>query len=124
MRARPLSLLAGLAAATLLSTPHLLSAAEPQFDVCSPQVASDIKARFGHDVERIDWAWDDGSSDNPESSVERGSAVAYVKQCDGYYWYEVFANEETCEYLPHYGNVPNYIFFRSVNGACETGGAS
>lgn len=98
--------------------PATVSAAQPQFNVCEPQVVADVKRRFGHDVQRVEWAWDDGSSDEHESSVERGSAVVYVEQCDGYYWYEAFASQSTCEYLAHYGNIPDYIFFRSVNGAC------
>ena len=110
--------LLGAVTVMVVALPQTAIGAEPQYDVCAPQVVADVKRRFGHDAVRIEWAWDDGSSDEPESSVQRGSAVVYVEQCDGYYWYEVFANESICEHLPHYGEVQDYIFFRSVNGAC------
>jgi hypothetical protein len=109
----------GLITAVAATLPHTVGATEAQFDVCEPQVVADLKRRFGHDATRVEWAWDDGSSDEAESSVELGSAVVYAEQCDGYYWYEVFANRATCEDLVHYGEVPDYIFFRSVNGACS-----
>lgn len=109
----------GFMTAVVATLPHTASAAEAQFDVCEPQVVADVKRRFGHDAQKVEWAWDYGSSDEADSSFKGGSAVVYVEQCDGYYWYEVFANQATCEDLAHYGEIPDYIFFRSVNGACS-----
>ena len=96
--------------------PGVALGADPETNICARQVVADVKQRFGHDVTRVDLYWDYGAS--PESSIETGSAVAYVEQCTGYYWYEVFATRSTCDHLAHVGKASQYIYFRSVNGAC------
>ena len=104
-------------AAAISGTPAVAHANKAKPNICAQQVIADVKQRFNHDVSRVELYWDYGSS--PESSIETGSAVAYVAQCEGYYWYEVFAARNTCDHLAHHGQVQDYISFRSINGACK-----
>ena len=83
---------------------------------CGEQVAAYIAQRFGQTVHTIDYRWRERKSLG--SIWNTSSAVAYVHECPGFYYFTINATRYDCEDQYHYGTIPNYALYRSANAGC------
>lgn len=89
-----------------------------RYEVCDAQVRAYVNERLGQTVEHIDYRWNYGHSIS--GRFENSEALVYVKECEGFHWFELLARPETCQTQAHYGTPPDYVLYRSANGACAT----
>ncbi|MEM7250397.1 MAG: hypothetical protein AAF493_03175 [Pseudomonadota bacterium] len=93
-----------------------VATATPDYGVCRAQLESYVATRFGQTVTdvKIHYEYDERYSNWPP----RSEAVVYTKECPGYHFFDVSATYFTCETQAHYGQAPNYIFYRNSAEGC------
>jgi hypothetical protein len=100
----------------LLALPILpLSAEEAEHGICEDQIAADLKTRFGQKITKVDWSFET-SLDSESGMMSR--ALVYVDGCAGYHVYDIYATDNDCLHRVHYGQIPNYIRYRTSEGGC------
>ena len=92
-----------------------LPAEEAEHGICEDQIAADLKARFDQKITKIDWSF--------ESSLDglsglKSQALVYVDDCPGYHVYDIYATDHDCLHRVHYGQIPNYIRYRTSEDGC------
>lgn len=93
-----------------------LANAGPQTGVCRAQLEHYVSARMGQTVRDIKIHYD--YDERNDYTSPKSDAVVYTAECAGYHYFEIAANYFTCETLPHYGNPPNYVYYRSSGDGC------
>lgn len=83
--------------------------------ICEDQIAADLKTRFGQSITKIDWSF--------ESSLDglsglKSQALVYTDGCPGYHVYDVYATDHDCLERVHYGQIPNYVRYRTSEAGC------
>ena len=111
----------GLVASVLFAACALVPAeAEPRFGVCRQQISDYVERELGQTPTRIEI----------QSYAERmpaiglfdsGSALVYVKECSGFYSFEVRGTWSFCENIPHYGNTGTFVRYEGGYEGCGTG---
>lgn len=94
-----------------------VGAAEPQYDVCRTQLERFVADRFGQSVTKIKFHYD--YEESRYHYPPKTDAVVYTAECPGYHYFEVNATYMTCKNLPHYGQPPTYIHYRSSADGCS-----
>ena len=103
-------------AALILALSSLPLAAEDwEHGICEEQIAADLKSRFGQSISKVDWSF--------ESSLDglsglKSQALVYTDACPGYHVYDVYATDHDCLSRAHYGEIPNYVVFRTSEAGC------
>jgi hypothetical protein len=97
----------------LLSLP--LAAEDAEYGICEEQIAADLQIRFGQRISKVDWSF--------ESSLEglsglKSQALVYTDDCPGYHVYDIYATDHDCVGRVHYGQIPNYIRYRTSEAGC------
>ncbi len=106
---------AGIGALALV-VPPWAAGEEPQFDVCRKQVERAVAERFGQTVTNIVWRHMYDEFDMRRMNF--GQAIVSVAECPGWHYFAIRAIADTCESQAHFGNVPNYVFYRSSGDGC------
>jgi hypothetical protein len=111
-------LVATLSGAVLFSP--VVAQAEPRFGVCRQQIVDYVEKRLGLTVQRIDVQ--SYSERTPAISLfDPGSALVYVKECEGFHAFEIRGTEDLCEHIPHYGTSSgSYIRYEGAYEGCAT----
>lgn len=91
------------------------AAQEPTFGVCEEQLVADVAERFNQNITEIDWSL---HTSRDSRSGYTSQAVVYTDGCPGYHVYDIFGKEYDCFHRAHYGDVRNYIRYRSSAGGC------
>jgi hypothetical protein len=92
-----------------------LLAEDAEHGICEEQIAADLSARFGHSITRIDWSF--------ETSLDglsglKSQALVYTDGCPGYHVYDIYATDHDCLHRAHYGEIPNYVVYRTSEAGC------
>jgi hypothetical protein len=106
--------------ATLFIIASSVAAQGPEYGVCEKQLVADVASRFNQNVTKIDWSL---HTERDSRSGYRSQAVVYTDGCPGYYVYDIFGKEYDCFSRAHYGEVRNYIRYRSSGGGCQADGS-
>jgi hypothetical protein len=91
-------------------------AAPPVTGVCEYQVRQYVGAELDQQVESIKFFW--SGQPGAGETEEPSHAHVRVAECPGFHHFEIFATGETCTALPHYGEPPNYLFYRGGVEGC------
>jgi hypothetical protein len=92
---------------------------EPRFGVCRQQITDFVELTLGQTPTHIEIqsyaevmpAW---------TLFDLGSALVYVKECDGFQAFEIRATEDLCEFIPHYGSSSGtYIRYEGAYEGCQ-----
>jgi hypothetical protein len=85
--------------------------------MCRTQIRAYVAQKFDQKVTaiRLDYAEGAGRLD---TSFALGTAVAFVEECDGYHWFDLFGTYDDCEVRAFYGNPPNLIRYRNSAEGC------
>lgn len=92
-----------------------VTAEDAEHGICEDQIAADLKTRFGQSITKVDWSF--------ESSLDglsglKSQALVYTNDCPGYHVYDVYATDHDCLHRVHYGQIPNYVRFRTSEAGC------
>ena len=94
---------------------------QPRYGVCRQQIADYVHQRLGLTVTRIE-IQSYSERTPPLSLFDPGSALVYVKECEGFHAFEIRGTEDLCEHIPHYGSSSgSYIRYEGAFEGCRTG---
>jgi hypothetical protein len=91
------------------------AAEDAEFGICEEQIAADLEIRFAQAISKVDWSF--------ESSLDglsglKSQALVYTDSCSGYHVYDIYATDHDCLHRVHYGQIPNYIRYRTSEAGC------
>ena len=103
-------------AATLAGCLGIREGEEPQFDVCRRQIEAFVLQRFEQHVTGIDFFYVYERRELRRWDMSK--AVVRVTECPGYHYFDIYATADTCELQAHYGNQPDYLYYRGAYDGC------
>lgn len=96
--------------------------ADPRYGVCRQEIADYVEQRLGLTITRID-VQSYAERTPPLSLLDTGSALVYVKECEGFHGFEIRGTESLCEHIAHYGTSSgSYIRYEGGFEGCSSTG--
>ena len=93
---------------------------EPRFGVCEQQISAYVEQRLGLTPVRID-IQSYAERMPPRTFLDTGSALVYVRECNGFHGFEIRATWNLCENIPHYGSSGgSYIRYEGAFEGCKS----
>lgn len=96
---------------------YACAAGPTQGDVCRTQLKAYVAQRFDQKVTSIRLEYAEGT-DPLDVSFVVGTAVVFVKECDGYHAFDLFGTYKDCEVRSFRGDPPNFIRYRGSARGC------
>ena len=94
---------------------------EARYGVCRQQITDFVERRLGQTPTHIE-VQSYAERMLPRTLFDSGSALVYVKECQGFHAFEIRATEDMCEFIPHYGySGGSYIRYEGAYEGCQAG---